>query len=214
MNFWLDRVTFSEGLRLQEEAYQKCLSINEASVLGLEHEAVITLGKRLKNSENDVKALPQNIALEFTDRGGEATIHSPGQLVVYPVLNLKSFNLTVRCYVRQLERVTQSTLKEFGIESNIAEGKPGLYTENGKIAFVGIRVRHGITQHGLSLNVSNDLSLFQLIRPCGMETQALDSMQLNQINATPKQVFEVFCRHFHTAFYLTKPSQLMESCSV
>ncbi len=210
-----ESVPYSEGLRIQSEAFDRCLNEHVSSILGFEHPAVITLGRRLQSAEQDVHYCPPNVSIEYTDRGGEATLHSPGQLVVYPVVNIRAQNLSVKTYIHILEQALIAMLNDYGISSFLIDGQPGVYTSQGKIAFLGVRVRNGITQHGLSLNVQNDLSLFQWIRPCGKDVQTLDSMNRHGSNASPKQVFAVLARHLshalQPAFSLTNPAQVMES---
>lgn len=207
---WCGTVSYSEGLRLQEEAFQHCRVQQQATFLGLEHEPIITLGKRL-HDHSEIKYQNANIEICFTDRGGEATLHSPGQLVVYPVLNIRSMGMGVREYIYVLEESLMALLKDYGINSDLIVGEPGVYTARGKIAFLGIRVRRGITQHGLALNVANDLSLFNCIRPCGKEQQPLDSLLLNGINASPKMIFEQLSIKLRQAFCLTNKSDMEDS---
>lgn len=208
---WCGLISYKDGLEEQAKSYDHCLLTGESTLLGLEHMSVITLGKRIHDTNSEIRFCPEGVEVCFTDRGGEATLHSPGQLVVYPVLNIRKINLNVRDYVCLLERSAVSALKTFGIQTFIINGQPGVFTERGKIAFLGIRVRNGVTQHGMSINVCNDLSLFQHIRACGKDSQSLDSMQMHDINATPKHVFTIFSEHFHA--HLTKTTVLKE-CSL
>jgi lipoyl(octanoyl) transferase len=211
MEKWCGTVSYAEGLRLQQEAFTSCRERGESTLLGLEHATVITLGKRLQSSQAEVKFQPPGVDVQFTDRGGEATLHSPGQLVVYPVIDIRSRNMSVRDYVCWLEKALVATLREYGLETKIIEGQPGVYTSQGKIAFLGIRVKQGITQHGLSLNVCNDLTLFNWIRPCGKDIQSLDSLSLHGINATPKEVFAQLSGALMKAFHLTKEPLMKDS---
>jgi lipoyl(octanoyl) transferase len=118
----------------------------------------------------------RGIELHISPRGGQATLHTPGQLVIYPCVHLTRIGIGVREYVSLLERTTQNFLKDLRIESTPNPEEPGLYTKKGKIAFFGIRVTHAITSHGIAINVTNDLSLFKLIRSCGVEGETFDSV--------------------------------------
>jgi len=142
-------------------------------VLGLEFKPVITLGVRGRADE-DLAHVDSSIPVVQTDRGGQATMHTPGQLVVYPMIDLKIYGIGVRDFVCVLSKATSATLKHYGIESFSSDEAPGLYTMRGKIAFIGIRLDRGVVRHGLSLNVSNDLAQFSAIRSCGVSSAAID----------------------------------------
>lgn len=200
---WLGTIAYQEGLRLQAEYQHKTMHEHESFLLGLEHKPVITLGKRVKDARSEILSPPDGYEVEFTDRGGEATIHSPGQLVVYPILPLRELQLSVRDYVAGLETSLISTLKTYDLRAETHEGDTGVFTTNGKIGFIGIRVSNGISSHGLSLNVKNDLEVFQKIRACGKLNRPLDSLLNHKIDATPQDVFKKFIAVFAQVFGLT-----------
>lgn len=143
-------------------------------VLGAEFEPVITLGLR---AQQGCDVIAPSIPAVKTDRGGFATIHSPGQLVVYPMIDLRYFDLGIKNYIDILFKTTGELLTELGVESEYDSEKPGLYTARGKISFVGIKVDQGVVRHGLSLNVKNDLTLFQMIKSCGIRCQNHDKIE-------------------------------------
>ena len=135
----------------------------------------------------------------MSPRGGQATLHAPGQLVIYPCVHLTRIGIGVREYVGLLERTTQNFLKDLEIDSTPNPNEPGLYTEKGKIAFFGIRVTHAIASHGIAINVTNDLSLFKLIRSCGVDGEAFDSISERKKkfpSAPLKQLFALWVNHF------------------
>lgn len=148
-------------------------------LLLLEHPHVYTLGRR--GQESDVLASQGvldklGVETRATDRGGEATYHGPGQLVGYPIINLRRWGGGVRQYVEGLERVLRGALDEFGIAAH-SEGKPtGVWVDERKIAAIGVRVSRSVTMHGFALNVSPDLSFFEHIVPCGMPDVRVTSM--------------------------------------
>lgn len=148
-------------------------------IIGLEHPSVITLGIR-GNSKEDV-FFPFNssqIPVVQVDRGGQATLHSPGQLVIYPILDLKELSWSVKDFIQDLLLTTQDLFSHLGVKTNLQlNDQTGLYTENGKIAFCGLRVKNGISFHGISINIKNDLSLFQCIRSCGVREAQLTSLE-------------------------------------
>ena len=148
-------------------------------LLLLEHPHVYTLGRRGQQSHilASGEALTQlGVETHFTDRGGETTYHGPGQLVGYPIVNLRRWGGGVRKYVETLEQVLIGTLSEFGIAAH-SEGKPtGVWVGDAKIAAIGVRVSRSVTMHGFALNVCPDLSFFDHIVPCGMPGARVTSM--------------------------------------
>lgn len=131
---------------------------------GLEHPPVYTLGLAGKPEH---LLNPGRIPVHRTDRGGQITYHGPGQLVVYPLLDLKRKGLSIRRYVELLEQVMIDLIAGYGIRGERKAGAPGVYVDGRKIAALGIRVRNGCCYHGLALNVDMDLSPFAGINPCG-----------------------------------------------
>ena len=145
----------------------------------LEHPHVYTLGRRGQQSHilaSDEALTQLGVETHFTDRGGETTYHGPGQLVGYPIVNLRRWGGGVRKYVETLEQVLIGTLSEFGITAH-SEGKPtGVWVGDAKIAAIGVRVSRSVTMHGFALNVCPDLSFFDHIVPCGMPGARVTSM--------------------------------------
>ncbi len=144
------------------------------TVMLLEHDPVITLGSRAVRGEELLLA-----AIEYTrrsidvvevSRGGRSTYHGPGQLVCYPILDLRGFGSDLHRYVRNLELVIIQTLAEFGVEGHTVDGEhmSGVWVGDAKIASIGVRCRHWITTHGFSLNVDLDLSVYELFDACGL----------------------------------------------
>lgn len=155
--------------------------------MGLEHPAVITLGRRMK-SDDIITA--SEVPVIYSTRGGLATIHSEGQLVIYPIMNLKNEGWGVKDFVGHLLKVTQITLAQYGIESFIDDKNVGLYTSQGKIAFCGLEIKEGISQHGISINISNDLRLFSQIVSCGISALKTDRVLNHISDITLRDFFE------------------------
>jgi len=130
----------------------------------VEHPPVFTLG--LAGKHEHVLA-PGDIPVIDIDRGGQVTYHGPGQLVVYPLINLRRLTLGIRALVEALENAVIDTLAGYDIQAANRPDAPGVYVEGRKIAALGLRVRNGCTYHGLAFNVNMDLSPFKLINPCG-----------------------------------------------
>lgn len=160
------------GLVEYEPTWRAMLQFNENrgpdtrdEIWFLEHPPVFTLG--LAGKIEHVLA-PGDIPVIHIDRGGQVTYHGPGQLVVYPLLDLKRLGLGVRALVEAIERSVINTLAEFGIRALAKREAPGVYTPDGrKLASLGLRVRHGCSYHGLAFNVAMDLEPFTRINPCG-----------------------------------------------
>ena len=139
----------------------------------LEHEPVFTLGM---NADPAHLLAPGDIPVVQVDRGGQVTYHGPGQLVVYPLIDLRRAGLGVRDLVTALEQAVIATAASFGIVAATRSGAPGVYVEGAKLASVGIRVRRGASYHGVSINVDMDLGPFSRINPCGFEGLAMTQL--------------------------------------
>ncbi|MBC7420712.1 MAG: lipoyl(octanoyl) transferase LipB [Bdellovibrio sp.] len=189
---YLGSYDYQRAELLQLDLYQLALK-KQFSVIGLEHPAVLTLGHRATLQD---EVLFDSIPVVRSSRGGLATIHSEGQLVIYPILDLRALGIGVKDYVRLLMKTTQALLTELKIDSSIDDQVVGLNTVNGKIAFCGIQIKNGISQHGISLNVRNDLKLFNSIRACGMENLRLDRLANWSVDASLSELFTVWNRIF------------------
>lgn len=133
------------------------------------------------------KLKEQNISAVRARRGGEGTLHSPGQIVIYPIVHLPSLALKVKDFISALEQITQGFLKDLGIRANKRDSLAGLYTNRGKICFFGIHISEGVNQQGLSINVDNDLSLFDSIKSCGQEKRSHDKISFYVPGALNKE---------------------------
>lgn len=166
--------TYSESMKRMDEAHQMALLDGEESLLAFEYRPVITLGKRLKEQRESLEVQYPNLPVVITERGGEITFHNPGQLVVYPIVNLSKRNIGVRDFVCLLERTTKEALASLQITCHSVEGAPGLYTSKGKIMSIGLRVKRGISTHGIAVNISNDFSDFVHLACCGVNRPRFD----------------------------------------
>jgi lipoyl(octanoyl) transferase len=188
---WLGEVPYLEALEHQKTLRGTVRDQQRGIVLGLEHPRVITLGFRMGKATS----IPRQGAIQVvkTDRGGQATLHNPGQLVIYPILPLRAWDISVREYVQLLLKTTEN----FCIKCNIIieHTNKGVYSKVGKIASVGINVKQGTSIHGVSINISNDLRDFSLISPCGVTGQAMDRVADYQ-KITVFEAFEMWCSEF------------------
>ena len=147
----LKRKNYQDTLKIQESLREQVLSNPSHEYLILvEHEHVYTLGKNA-NSSNILNKVCDIIE---TDRGGDVTYHGPGQLVAYPIINLKKRKIGVKSYVKMIEQLISNTLMYFGLETHVPIKETGVWVEDKKIASIGIHVSRGVTMHGLAINLS------------------------------------------------------------
>jgi lipoyl(octanoyl) transferase len=139
----------------------------------VEHDPVFTLGQAGKDEH---VLMPGDIPVLHVDRGGQVTYHGPGQIVLYPLLDLKRLKVGVKDYVCRIEQAMIDTLADWNIHAQRREGAPGVYVNCAKIGALGIRVRHGCTFHGLAFNIAMDLEPFRRINPCGYQGLEVTSM--------------------------------------
>jgi lipoyl(octanoyl) transferase len=176
-------VAYTDGLELQRELVErrKAGEIPDQLLL-LEHPPVITLGVKTRNDRSHVVATPQTLEEEGVEvfesgRGGDVTYHGPGQLVGYPILDLRPDRCDVHRYVRDLEEVIIRTAAAFGIAAGRSAGLTGAWVGDEKLAAIGVRIARWITSHGFALNVSTNLSHFGLIVPCGITDKGVTSFE-------------------------------------
>ncbi|RNF82822.1 lipoyl(octanoyl) transferase LipB [Montanilutibacter psychrotolerans] len=156
------------------QAFTDTRDANTADELWLvEHDPVFTLGQAGKDEH---VLLPGDIPVIHVDRGGQVTYHGPGQIVLYPLLDLRRLKVGVKEYVCRVEQAMIDTLADWNIEAARRDGAPGVYVAGAKIGALGIRVRRGCTFHGLAFNIAMDLSPFQRINPCGYAGLQVTSM--------------------------------------
>ena len=177
----LGRIDYASALGLQERLLEARLAGQIAdTVLLLEHDPVVTLGRGAKQahllaSREVLRA--QGVAFFETGRGGDVTYHGPGQLVAYPILDLNPDRRDVRRYVKNLEEVMIRIAAQHGLVGRRVEGLNGAWVGERKIGAVGVRIRRWVTMHGFALNVSTDLSAYDLIVPCGIKDKEVTSLE-------------------------------------
>ncbi len=157
----------------------------------VEHEPVFTLGQAGK-AEHVLAA--GEIPVINVDRGGQVTYHGPGQIVAYPLIDLRRLGIGVRQMVCRIEQAIIDTLDEWNITAVRREGAPGVYVDDAKIAALGLRVRHGCTFHGLAFNIAMDLEPFSRINPCGYRGLAVTQMSALGGSSNPALVAPVLVR--------------------
>jgi lipoyl(octanoyl) transferase len=176
---WFGRMNFEEALALQEELVAKKRENPDAidELLLLEHEPVYTIGRTPDQSSLvDAAHLPH--PLFAINRGGQATYHGPGQLIGYPIIDLRRCGQDLHRYLRWLEDLLIQTLAIYEISARTRPGLTGVWIDKRKIASIGVGVRHWITMHGFALNVCGDLAPFDRIIPCGIQNVTMTSVEL------------------------------------
>jgi lipoyl(octanoyl) transferase len=175
---WLGRVEFTDALLLQEKLVAKKQNDHSLSdeLLLLEHEPVYTIGRNPDQSSlRGATHLPH--PLFPINRGGQATYHGPGQLIGYPIINLRDCGQDLHRYLRWIEGLLIDLLSAYDIAANTRSGLTGVWVNDCKIASIGVGVRHWISMHGFALNVCGDLSPFDQITPCGIANVMMTSME-------------------------------------
>lgn len=176
-------VPYGDALVLQRELVErrKAGGIPDQLLL-LQHPPVITLGVKTRNDRSHVLANEQALSTRGVEvfesgRGGDVTFHGPGQIVGYPILDLRPGRSDVHRYVRDLEEVLIRTLHTFGVTADRTPGLTGVWVGRDKVAAIGVRIARWVTSHGFALNVNTDLSHFDLIVPCGIPDRGVTSLQ-------------------------------------
>jgi lipoyl(octanoyl) transferase len=176
---WLGRISYTDALAMQEDLVAAKIADPSAPdmLLLLEHEPVYTIGRTPdRSSLRDPAALPHPVI--STGRGGQATYHGPGQLIGYPILDLKMRGQDLHRYLRALEEFLIAACAGLGISAGRREGLTGVWVGSKKIASIGVGVRRWISMHGFALNVCGDLSPFRAITPCGIDGVEMTSLEI------------------------------------
>jgi lipoyl(octanoyl) transferase len=209
----LGRLDYAAALALQQQisALRQQESIGDVLLL-VEHPPVLTLGRNAHRQHvvaSDDFLVRRGISLFETNRGGDVTYHGPGQLVGYPILHLRGFTPSVGIieYLRRLEEVLIRACADYGVLTQRAPGRAGVWTMPGgtvaekKIAALGVHVARAVTTHGFALNVTTDLTDFELIVPCGIRDRGVTSIEA-EVDAAPSlgQVASSVSRHFGRVF--------------
>lgn len=199
----LGRMGYAEAFALQQHlvTQRKAAEIGD-QLLFVEHPHVVTMGRNGRG-ENLLASpeLLERSGIEFhpTDRGGDVTYHGPGQIVCYPIVDLRDWKRDVVAYVRAIEEVVIGTLGEFGIEGRRVAGASGVWVGDAKVAAIGVHISRWVTSHGFALNLDTDLNYFRYIVPCGL-TKPVTSMRALGCEAQRGDVVASLTRQFGKIF--------------
>ena len=200
-------VAYADGLALQKALVeQRKAGVIPDQLLLLEHPPVITLGAKVRDDRSHVLASEAALAeagveLFEAGRGGDVTYHGPGQLVGYPIIDLRPDRCDVHRYVRDLEQVLIDAAREFGIDAARVAGLTGAWVGRDKLAAIGVRISRWVTSHGFAFNVATDLSHFGLIVPCGIADRGVTSLsRLLGREVLIREVEDAVVRAFEAVF--------------
>jgi|WetSurMetagenome_2_1015567.scaffolds.fasta_scaffold50532_3 lipoate-protein ligase B len=216
--YCLGIIDYARSFQLQKNlCHERAGGMIGDILLIMEHSPVLTIGKAGCKPEHMLVSADvlerEKILVCPTNRGGGISYHGPGQLLCYPVMDLRGLGISVRNYIEKLEEVVVRTLSRYNIMGNHITGSPGIWVGDAEIASVGINVSHGITMHGFTLNVSNDLLPFSYIAPCGVSGKKMTTM--SQVcgldipsTSVVADVITCFSSVFNTTTTLGEPESL------
>jgi lipoyl(octanoyl) transferase len=219
----MGRVRYAEALELQRNLARDRISgaIPQDVLMLVEHDPVVTLGRSSKDKNLLSSAgflASKGVELFEVERGGDVTFHGPGQLVGYPIVDLRRHKQDLHWYLRQLEHALIDALGTYGIPGERSTGYTGVWTKGRKIASIGVHARDWVTWHGFALNVTTDLSYFDLIVPCGISGVVMTSME-RELGSGPdavdvmREVEAAFGRAFDLTPVATPRSALLETAA-
>jgi len=172
--FYQEQMKYPISLIDMEIAHENVLNGEEECIFITEHEGLYSAGKSSKEEDFLYKT---DFPIYYPRRGGRVTVHSKGQIVVYPIINLRKRDINISDFIKKLEYWMIDVLNEFGIIGYLSEEGIGVWANGAKIGFVGIAIEKGVSTHGLCLNVSNDLDCFNSIVPCGLNNLDITSIE-------------------------------------
>lgn len=198
-------ISYQEALERQKQTVNRVIAGDGFHLILCEHPPVLTMGRMTRQDSllwalGDIRAA--GVEVVTIDRGGDITLHAPGQLIVYPIFNLNDCGRDLKIFLEHLEHVVIDLLREFDILADSVEGQRGVWVVKDKIASIGIGVRKWVTYHGVGLNVNTDLSLFRMIRPCGMDITMTSIQKIKGVVIDMNLVKEKIANQFSNRFNL------------
>lgn len=191
---------YKEVLELQKKLVELRIENKiENTIILVEHPHVFTIGRKLKAEDHILEKT--DIPVVEVERGGDVTYHGPGQYVAYPIIHLESNERDLDFYLRTLEKIIINTVKKWGIKAQTVKNQTGVWVGEKKLASIGIAVKKWVTFHGFALNVSNDLSYFLKIKPCGLDGNVMTSLkEITTRNLQFEEINYYFIRECEIAF--------------
>jgi len=194
---------YKQTYAIQKKCVEETLQGADPTIMICEHPLVLTMG-RLSKEENILCSQDtlqkRNIEVIRVDRGGQVTLHAPGQMMVYPILDLRKYKKDLKYYFRILEQVGIDLLNCFDILGSRLSGKTGVFVGDKKLISIGIGIRKWISFHGMAINVNTDLELFSMIKPCGLDVSMTSMSQIKQrqihMSEVKTRLIDCFCRRF------------------
>ena len=196
-------IDYQAAYQRQRRIVDDVIAGGKGRLIFCEHPPVLTLGRLFKKdsllySEDQIKE--QGVSIVPIDRGGDVTLHAPGQLVIYVIVDLNILGRDLKLYLEKLEQVAVDLLKDFGILAVGMPGKRGVFVKQDKVISIGIGVRKWVSYHGLGINVNTDLSLFSLIKPCGLDVKMTTMSKVVGTRIDMVEVKTKWVRSFNKAF--------------
>jgi lipoyl(octanoyl) transferase len=211
--FRLGLIDYETALKLQNQLTRARMEeVTGDVLLLLQHPPVITMGKsgKVQNVLAPQAIQEKGIKVIFTDRGGDVTYHGPGQMVIYPILNLRLHGLSVPGYVWKLEETVIRLLDRFGVKARRIEKLRGVWVENEKVAALGVHLSRWISKHGLALNVNTNLDPFDLINPCGTGRRATSMARILGRELSMEEIETLIIQCFSDVFGVSISQEPME----
>lgn len=201
----LNRINYQKAYEIQEKIHNACYrNLMPDTIIIQENDPIFTLGRNAKEEHLllTIDALKQKgIDVEYVDRGGDITYHGPGQLVISPILHLKNYTSGIHQYVRYLEETIIRLIGRYDIIGERIEGASGVWVGREKIAAVGIAIQHGITRHGIAININPSFEHFGYIIPCGIRDKGVTSLEKLGVKTTDISIFKSqFVEEFNQVF--------------
>lgn len=196
---WLGRVDYEPTWRAMQAFTDARTAADADEIWFLEHPPVFTMGM---NGKYEHVLAPADIPVVQIDRGGQVTYHGPGQLVVYPLLDVRRLGIGVRQLVIALENAVIAMVAQWNVQAIGRRDAPGIYVDGRKLASIGLRIRRGCSYHGLALNVAMDLEPFRRINPCGYQGLEVTDLRSLGVGATVEPVARAFASHLLHALAL------------
>ncbi len=206
---YLGLLPYSDALGMMESIHSELVNnpTQEGAILVVQHPPTVTMGKRELYED---MLVPQEqlkfkgVAFHKIDRGGSVTVHEPGQIVVYPIFHIQTYQQTVRSYVHLLEEAMIETAALYGVKIQRDEINPGVWVGQNKIGAIGIRIKDKVTKHGIAFNVINSLETFANIVPCGLHGRGVTNLQMAIRDIPPQQRKMVQLNYHEVEKYLAQ----------